>query len=147
MALNIARSHYIHSGERSEVRRSQHIKSKWMSKSTLVTDTAAEFTQLWSNFPLTLILTIADYLWLFLTFSSQLLTLRWLYITLNSCCNISNDSSWLCNDKRHKQIVLSKIWLHMTKCLIREGMTMMWHTMTYFDPKMDAWQFLTKWWL
>ena len=32
------------------------------------------------------------------TFRSKFLTLRWLYFTLISC-NISNDSSWLCNDK------------------------------------------------
>ena len=75
-------------------------------------------------------LTIADYFWLFMTFRSKFLTSRWLYTTLNSCCNISKASSWLCNDTTHKQFVLSKIWLHLTKCLIREEMTMMWHTMT-----------------
>ena len=119
----------------------------WMTKSTLVKDTLllnlSNFytTFLWLLFGL--LLTICDYFWL-LEVNSWLwddfiLLLIHVVIFLMTLPDFAMT--------KHKQFVLSKIWLHLTKCLIREEMTMMWHTMTYFDPKMDAWQFLTKWWL
>ena len=37
---------------------------------------------------------------------------------------------------------MTKMWLHLATCLRREEMTMIWHTMTYFDFRVYTWQFL-----